>query len=208
MKRILFQGDSVTDALRIRDNDEFSGSGYATLVKAELGYNFPGEYDFLNRGIGGNRSVDVYSRIKTDIINLKPDFMSILVGVNDVWHEYEIANGIDADKFYKIYDMLIAEVKEALPDIKIMILEPFVLKGSATEENWEEFSKEVKKRAQMSEKIAEKYNLPFIKLQEGFNKLAEKSEASYWLFDGVHPTAMGHEYIKREWIKAFEKLTV
>ncbi len=205
MKRILFQGDSITDALRQRDNDEYSGSGYATLVKAELGFEFPGEYEFFNRGIGGNRSVDVYSRIKTDIINLKPDIMSILMGVNDVWHEFEIENGIDADKYFKIYDMLISEVKEALPHIKIMIMEPFVLNGTDTRENWEEFNKEVKKRAQMSRKIAQKYDLPYIELQDGFDKLSENTETSYWIYDGVHPTAMGHEYIKREWIKTFKK---
>ncbi len=208
MKRILFQGDSITDALRQRDNDEYSGSGYATLVKAELGFEFPGEYEFFNRGIGGNRSVDVYSRIKTDIINLKPDIMSILMGVNDVWHEFERENGIDADKYFKIYDMLISEVKEALPHIKIMIMEPFVLKGTDTKEKWEEFNKEVKKRAQMSRKISEKYHLPYIELQAGFDKISENIETSYWIYDGVHPTAMGHEYIKREWIKAFKKLSL
>ena len=87
-------------------------------------------------------------------------------------------------------------------------MEPFVLKGTATLENWDNFSKEVKERAKMSEKIAEKYDLPYIKLQEGFDKLSENTEASYWIFDGVHPTAMGHEYIKREWIKTFKKMSV
>lgn len=206
MKRILFQGDSITDALRIRDNEEFSGSGYATLVKAELGFEFPGEYEFFNRGISGNRSVDVYARIKTDIINLKPDVMSILMGVNDVWHEYEVQNGIDSEKYFKIYDMLISEVLESLPHIKIMIMEPFIVKGTATLENWDEFSRKVKECANMSKKIAEKYDLPYIELQDGFDKLSENAETSYWVFDGVHPTAMGHEYIKREWIKAFKKI--
>mgnify|MGYP003296643817 CR=1 FL=1 len=104
--------------------------------------------------------------------------------------------------------MLISEVKEALPHIKIMIMEPFVLKGTDTKEKWEEFNKEVKKRAQMSRKISEKYNLPYIELQDGFDKISENIEASYWIYDGVHPTAMGHEYIKREWIKAFKKLSL
>ena len=85
--------------------------------------------------------------------------MSILIGVNDVWHEISRENGVCADKYFKIYDMLIDEVKSALPDIKIMILEPFVLKGSATEENWEAFDSEVRKRASMAKKIAEKYKV-------------------------------------------------
>ena len=102
--------------------------------------------------------------------------------------------------------MLIEEIKAALPDIKIMIMEPFVLKAGATEANWDCFSSEVKKRAEKAREIAQKYNLPFIALQNGFDKLSENIEASYWLRDGVHPTTMGHEYIKNEWIKAFTAL--
>jgi lysophospholipase L1-like esterase len=87
-----------------------------------------------------------------------------------------------------------------------MIMEPFSLKGFGNEAYWETFDKEVRMRAQMAKKIAEKYNLPFIPLQEGFDDLAEKADASYWLGDGVHPTAMGHEFIKNEWMKAFKAL--
>ena len=204
--KILFQGDSITDAGRVREDETNVGRGYPILVKAKLGLENPGKYEFINKGISGNRVVDLYARIKSDIINLKPDVMSILIGVNDVWHEISRENGVDADKFYKIYDMLIEEVKTALPDIKIMIMEPFVLKASATQENWEEFNTEVKKRAQMAKKIAEKYNLPFIELQKGFDELTKKEEPSYWLKDGVHPTEMGHEYIKNQWLEAFKIL--
>ena len=205
--RILFQGDSITDASRARDNDDNVGVGYPLLVKASLGFEEPGKYEFFNKGISGNRVTDVYARIKNDIINLKPDVMSILIGVNDVWHEFlPSPNGVDADKYYKIYDMLIEEVEAALPDIKIMILEPFVLKGTATADK-EAFFTEVPKRAEMAKKIAEKYSLPYIPLQAGFDELTKKAEESYWLRDGVHPTAMGHEYIKNEWLKAFKKLT-
>ncbi len=204
--RILFQGDSITDAGRVRENDASMGEGYALLVKAALGFEKCGKYEFLNRGINGNRVTDIYARIKDDIINLKPDVMSILVGVNDVWHEFMRENGISADKYFTIYDMLIKEIKTALPNIKIMIIEPFVLNGPATERHWEEFEAEVKKRAEMAKKIAEKHNLPFIKLQAGFDKLSENTETTYWLRDGVHPTAMGHEYIKQQWIKAFNAL--
>jgi len=202
--KILFQGDSITDAVRTRDHEYYKGSGYANLVSASLGFEYPGKYEFFNRGIGGNRIVDLYARIKTDIINLQPDIMSILIGVNDVWHEFSYSNGVDAEKFYKVYAMLIEEVKEALPDIKIMILEPFALKARATEEHWEEFRSETEKRAAMSKKIADTYNLPFIPLQKGFDELAEKVSADYWLFDGVHPTASGHEYIKTQWIETFK----
>lgn len=212
MKRILFQGDSITDAGRDRQNFSNLGIGYPTLVKAELGFENPEVFDFQNRGISGNRIVDVYSRIKSDIINLSPDYMSILIGVNDVWHEISYQNGVDAEKFKKIYCMMLDEIYEALPDIKIMILEPFVLEGSATcdteemPDKWNVFNAEVKKRAEMARSVAQKYNIPFIPLQENFDSVSEKTENSYWLADGVHPTAMGHELIKREWIKHFEKI--
>ena len=202
--RILFQGDSITDAGRDYNNDATLGRGYALLVEASLGYSEPGEHMFINKGISGNRIVDLYARMKRDILNYKPDVMSILIGVNDVWHELgDSPNGVDADKFFKIYSMLIEEVKAELPNIKIMIMEPFVLEACSTEANWEYFKTETKKRAEMAKKIAEKYNLAFIPLQDGFDALAKKAPNNYWLGDGVHPTAKGHEYIKGEWLKAY-----
>lgn len=208
--RILFQGDSITDAGRVRDNDGSVGLGYPLLVKAALGYSEPLAHEFINRGISGNRIVDVYARIKKDIINVKPDIMSILIGVNDVWHEFsDSPNGVDADKFYKIYDMLITEVKEALPDIKIMIMEPFMLEGNGTSDDGDKltrFRTEVEKRAVMAKRIADEHGLTFIPLQAGFDSLAEKSRPNYWLGDGVHPTPMGHEYIKTQWLSAFNTI--
>ena len=205
--RILFQGDSITDCGRDYNNDSVLGRGYAHLVSASLGYSEPGEHTFINKGISGNRIVDVYARIKRDILNYQPDIMSILIGVNDVWHELsESPNGVDADKFFKIYSMLIEEVKEALPNIKIIIMEPFVLEACSTEGAWDYFKTETKKRAEMAKKIAEKYSLPYIELQGGFDELAKKAPNSYWLGDGVHPTAAGHEFIKNEWLKAYKNL--
>lgn len=212
MKKILFQGDSITDAGRDRQNFSNLGIGYPTLVKAELGFEKPETFDFQNRGVSGNRIVDVYSRIKSDIINLKPDYMSILIGVNDVWHEINWQNGVDAEKFKKIYRMMLEEIYKALPNIKIMILEPFVLEGSATcnteeiPDKWNIFNAEVKKRAQMAKSVAQKYNISFVPLQDKFDAVSENTENSYWLADGVHPTAMGHELIKREWIKQFAEI--
>ena len=210
-KLILFQGDSITDCDRSRQAHIRQGFGYATMVQGQLGYDCPGEYDFQNRGISGNRIIDVYARIKADIINLKPDYMSLLIGVNDVWHELGGNNGIAPEKFEKIYCMLIEEIKEALPEIKIMLLEPFVLPGTATytEDDptvWERFNTLVRANAAAVKRVAEKYSLPFVELQSGFDALCEKAPASYWLADGVHPTAMGHNFIKNQWLEGFKKL--
>lgn len=204
--KILFQGDSITDAGRDRKSDTNMGTGYPYFISGEFRYKYPNKYEFCNKGISGNRIVDLYARIKSDIINLEPDVMSILIGVNDVWHEVDYKNGVDADKFYKIYSMLIEEVKAALPDIKIMILEPFALKGTGNENAWEYFSDEVKKRAEVAKRIADEYGLKFIPLQDGFDKLCETAPADYWLRDGVHPTSAGHNYIKEAWVNAFREL--
>ena len=212
-KIILFQGDSITDCGRNRDDITSTGVGYANMVKGELGYEHPGEYEFINKGISGNRIVDVYARIKSDIINLKPDYMSLLIGVNDVWHELGgRRNGVSAEKFEKIYDMLIGEISEALPNIKIVILEPFVLEGTATAateaepERWNYFRTEVPLRAAAARRIAEKYGLRFVELQNKFDLACMQAPASYWLRDGVHPTSMGHWIIKNELTKAFTEL--
>ncbi len=102
--------------------------GYPLLVKSQLLFENPNEYEFVNTGISGNRIVDLYAAIKARFINHKPDYASILIGVNDVWHEIGDKNGVDTDKFEKIYSMLIEEIKEALPDIKLIILEPELLR--------------------------------------------------------------------------------
>lgn len=212
MKKILFQGDSITDCNRTKLPMENMGAGYPLLVQAKLGFESPGEYEFVNRGISGNRIVDLYSRIKADIINIAPDYVSFLIGVNDVWHDLDFQNGVSAEKYEKLYCMLIEEIKEALPNIKIMILEPFCIEGSATENTeeepnkWNEFSSEVKKRAEKARAVAEKYGIVFIPLQDKFNKAIETMENQYWIADGVHPAVAGHELIKREWLKGFEML--
>lgn len=208
MKKILFQGDSITDCGRNAHSGSMIsiGQGYAMLVCSALGYKHPQEYEFENRGISGNRIVDVYSRIKTDGWNLEPDVLSILIGVNDVWHEIASWNGVDAVRYEKVYRMLIEDTLERLPNIKIMILEPFVLKASATEENWDEFKNEVALRAEAAKRIADDYKLIFVPLQEKFDLAAKKTnDTSYWLADGVHPTPAGHGLIAEAWLEAFEK---
>ena len=212
MKTILFQGDSITDCCRNRDISKSVGLGYPNLIKAKLGFDEPYSYEFLNRGVSGDRVVDVYARIKADILNLRPDYMSILIGVNDIWHEVSWNNGVSPDKYEKIYCMLIEEIKAELPDLKIMILEPFCLKGSATEnteeqpDRWNAFNGGVREVAKRARAVAEKYGLPFVPLQDKFDEVSKDKDTSYWLMDGVHPEAPGHELIARAWLKAFEKM--
>ena len=202
MKTFIILGDSITDCDRNRDDINSMGMGYPAVVAATIGTRHPQKFRFINEGISGNRIVDVYARIKRDITNQKPDYLSILIGINDVWHEINDKNGVAAPKFEKIYSMLIEEIKEELPEIKIFILEPFVTPGTATDEHIEYFRAETKLRAEAAKRIAEKFDLTFIPLQCVFDDAMTKAPASYWTRDGVHPTTEGHGLIAEELVKA------
>lgn len=211
-KTVLFFGDSITDCARNGDHFLKLGSGYANHVSATLGAQCPNQYEFINRGISGNRIVDLYARIKVDFINLKPDIASIFIGVNDVWHEISREDGVDTPKFEKIYDMMLEEIYSANPDIKLILIAPFVLEGSATcntdeiPDRLNRFITGVAQKVDAVKRIAKKYNLPLIDTQSAFNEALKKAGPDYWTMDGVHPTAAGHEIIKNLWIEEFNKL--
>lgn len=207
MKRILFQGDSITDAHRSRDTDYNIGFGYPGHLSGMLGVDRPGEFECINRGISGNRIVDLYQRIKVDFINLKPDIISILIGINGVWHEVNYQNGVSAQKYEFVYDLLLTELEEALPGVKLIIMEPFMLRGAATlgtpeiPDRYEYYERETPLRAAAAKRLAEKHNCAFVPLQEAFNEACKHAPAEFWISDGVHPTPAGHQLIARQWIK-------
>lgn len=202
--KILFLGDSITDMCRCRDNDNvYMGNGYVFYVAGDIKRENPSA-EIINRGNGGNRIVDLYSRIKKDVWNLEPNVLSILIGVNDVWHEIDFQNGVDIDRFIKIYDMLISDTLKVLPKVKIILCEPFVLKGTSTEEHYERFL-QVKEYAKVIKALAEKYSLEFLPLQEVFDKAAAKTCARDYLPDGVHPGVAGARLIADEWMKLYNE---
>jgi len=211
--KILFLGDSITDMNRDRINPKsdnvFSyGSGYPIFIAGELYKNNPSAYEIINRGISGNRIVDLYARIKSDVWNETPDVLSILIGVNDVWHEVCSNNGVDIERFEKVYKMLIKDTLKVLPNVKIILCEPFVLKGSATQDTEDIPDKynrflEVYEYAKVVKKLATDFNLPFVSLQEKFNEQAKKYGAEPYLYDGVHPMIAGAKLIAEEWLKVF-----
>lgn len=202
--KILFIGDSITDVGRNVSNGsmESLGQGYPLIISAKLGKEEPMKYSFINVGISGNRIVDLYARIKSDVWNQKPDIISILIGVNDVWHDYD-NNGVEADRFETIYRMFIADTKKQLPNVKFIIIEPFLLNGPCTQTDYNNFRSEVIKRANAAKKIAKEFDIPLVSLQKQYDNLSENIPTTYWLADGVHPTPAGHQIIADEWIKVF-----
>ena len=205
--KLLFLGDSITDMGRRFDVPDYSihsyGDGYVFVLASHFARISPTKYQILNRGISGNRIVDLYARIKKDVWNLKPDVLTILIGTNDVWHELS-QNGVELDRWERIYRTIIDETKERLPDTKIIMCEPYVLYGDATKENFEHFEK-IKEYAKVAARIAHDYGIPFVKLQEPLDKAAEKYSVEDYMFDGVHPAIAGATLIADEWLKVFEK---
>lgn len=207
MKTFVFQGDSITDSERNRGNDWNLGYGYADLVASELNYRRPNEFNFINRGVSGDKVSDMYSRIKRDTIDFRPDYLSILIGVNDVWHplnDEDQTGGFSAERYTQLLSMFIEDVLSVKKDTVIALLEPFVLDGCATHEKIDAFNEGVSERAKAAKAVAEKYNLIFVPLQEVFNEKLKLAPADWWLIDGVHPTHAGHQLIANELIKALE----
>ena len=203
--RILFQGDSITDGGRGREQDinHDMGHGYAFLIASLLGYEQPEQqYQFFNRGISGNRIVDLFGRWQEDTLNLKPDVLSILVGVNDVGREFSEQAGVSAVKYEKVYASLIEESKSQLPDIEFVICEPFILPVGKVKDNWKEWNDEVCQRQEAAKRISAAYGTIYVPLQEPFNDACRQADESYWIWDGIHPTPAGHQLIANEWIKS------
>ena len=206
--KILFYGDSITDAGRSYDvqlPNQQLGRGYVSYAATRLFDEDLAAYDIYNRGVSGNRIVDLYARIKANCWNLEPDVLSILIGVNDVWHEVASQNGVELDRFENIYRLMLRETKERLPETKIMLCEPFVLLGSATEAAYDRFL-EVKKYAEVVKKLADEFSATFVPLQAAFDDAGAKYGNAEILSDGVHPTLKGAVVLGNEWLKAFAKM--
>lgn len=211
-KHILFFGDSITDAGRDKSAPESIGNGFVNLIARELGKKEPDQCVIINRGVSGNRSVDLISRLNQDVISLQPEYVTILSGVNDVWHELSREAGVSAGDFEAHYTGMVQQLQEKIPSVKIIIMGPFVLPGTATVREddpqwWAFFEKELPLREEAAKRVSEKFGLCYIPLQEAFDKaLLDGSEAKTLLHDGVHPAAKGQFLIAQEWLKAFENI--
>ena len=207
MKTILFQGDSITDVGRNREITDANlgmGNGYPFMVTSYLRCHDAAEdYQVFNRGISGNRVVDLYARWKIDALNLRPDILSILIGVNDTWHEKANNNGVEVPRYEMIYRMLLEWTKKELPEVKLILLEPFVLLSEVVEESWID---EINARRAVVKKLAEEFNAIFIPCQSILDKALEKAPQEFWLRDGVHPTLAGHQLLADAWIEATKDL--
>jgi lysophospholipase L1-like esterase len=193
--RILFQGDSITDGNRGRNDDpnHILGHGYCFIIAAKFGAQFPErKLTFLNRGISGNTVQSLAARWQQDTLDLKPDVLSILVGIND--------QGVPLDQYEQVYDKLLADAKAAQPNIRFVLCEPFYLPAGGHKDG-DPRDRDVKQRQGIVAKLAAKHQAALVKLQHVFDEACKRAPAQYWVWDSIHPTYSGHQLVADEWVK-------
>jgi lysophospholipase L1-like esterase len=203
---ILLQGDSITDAGRNRKDEAIPnlssqlGAGYALFTAASILANHPDKnLSLYNRGISGNKVFQLAERWEKDCLELQPNILSILIGVNDFWHTKNGNYQGTIETYATDYQKLISETKSALPNVKIIILEPFIIHGgTALDNTWENDFAPYRNAAK---KIATNNGLIFVPLQSVFNEALKHASAAYWGKDGVHPSVAGAQLMAQAWLK-------
>jgi lysophospholipase L1-like esterase len=203
---ILFQGDSITDSGRNKNDKTFNtsgslGSGYPMLAGANL-LEKKADLDLkiYNKGISGNKVYQLAERWDNDCITLKPDILSILIGVNDIWHKLAGNYNGTVDVYRKDYIALLERTKKALPDVRLIICEPFAVRNvKAVDDKWYPEFYEYQKA---SKDIAEQFGATFIPFQKVFDEAQKSAPGVYWTGDGVHPTLAGAQLMAEAWLEA------
>jgi len=196
---VLFQGDSITDCGRSRTDDTQLGDGYASMVAAWFAARYPCKrVRFLNRGISGNRVRDLAARWQEDCVVLRPTWVSIMIGINDVWRRYDHNDPTSLAAYEDGYHALVQQVVETL-QARVIILEPFVLPVPADRVAWRE---DLDPKIQAARRIACAFNALYIPLDGIFAAASAQREPAYWAGDGVHPSAAGHALIAQAWLRS------
>lgn len=200
--KILFIGDSITDCNRNRSDSNDLGSGYPHLLAAYLLNKYPTyNLEILNRGVGGDKLVDLKHRWEKDCLNHNPDIVSILIGINDVWHDLDIEEQLEEtalEQFEADYRNILKSLAHRT-DARVILMEPFVLPYPKDRVNWR---KQLDPRIQIVRRLANEYHTAFVPLDGVMNALGiENGFQTYTGDDGVHPTLTGHAAIADTWVK-------
>lgn len=202
---ILFQGDSITDSGRKKEeaaanNSSALGKGYAFLAASDLLNKYPEkELQIYNKGISGNKVFQLAERWDADCFDLKPTVLSILVGVNDFWHTLSGKYNGTIETYRTDYDKLLDRTKQKLPDLKLIIGEPYAVTGvKAVDEKWYPAFNDYR---QAAKELAAKYNATFIPYQAIYDKAIKSAPGSYWTPDGVHPGVAGAALMAQAWLE-------
>jgi len=195
--KILFQGDSITEAYRVHSCSDDLGKGYVLHLTQMLNTQFSEKhFTFLNRGVGGDKVTDLKNRWQKDCLDLKPDLISILIGINDVVGRYFWSKPTPSANFENDYRILLEQINDNL-DAKIVLLTPFMDFKTSNVLTHKIF---LKQKINTVKKLSREFNTTLIPLDELFKKVITKSEPNIWSTDGVHPTTKGHRLIAQSWI--------
>ena len=185
MKTWLFQGDSVTDCHRDKSLSASMGDGYVSLLsQTKKGIKF------VNKGVSGERTHDLVMRWTEDLTSIQPNYLTLLIGVNNIWHQYLLNRPSFLYEFSHHIRYMLNQVKRLFPHTKTLILSPFLLECGVVEQAW---IHELDQQISELKLIANDYHLPFLDLHELFKK--SNLPSIQIAEDGVHPTQLGHQII-------------
>jgi len=203
---VLFQGDSITDMHRKRDDFHANsaaalGEGYPFVTASDLLYDYPKKNLVIyNRGVSGNKVFQLADRWDADCLALKPDVVSILVGVNDFWHTITHHYTGTVQTYREDYIRLLSRTKEKLPGVQLIVGEPYALKGvKVVDDSWYPVFDGYRAAAR---EIAGRFGAVFIPYQSIYDKALKLAPATYWSVDGVHPTVAGARLMSDAWLHA------
>ena len=202
--KIVFQGDSVTDAGRDKRNYHHMGNGYAKFASALIAEAHPDvDFEFINFGIGGNRTSELFDRFYNDALIFQPDVISILIGVNDVWHRHNILNIATTDEQTKLNYTCILERIKRESNAKILMMTPYILDHPDVQH----MRSEVDAINVFIKELAAKYADAFVPLDELFDEaMKTQPQPLYYSADGVHPNENGAKFIAKHYAEAMSKL--
>lgn len=200
---VLFQGDSITDAGRDRYNGDHLGSGYVKMAAAWFSSLYPEQsVRFLNRGIGGDRVADLQRRWQEDCLDLRPSWVSIMIGINDTWRRYDRNDPTSVQAYEASYRSILEQTRDRL-NARLILCEPFVLPVPADREAWRE---DLDPKIAVVRRLAREFSALLVPLDAIFAQEATRREPASLAADGVHPTDHGHALIARSWLEAIKVL--
>lgn len=203
--KLVMIGDSITDAGRNYNVgegwQESFGNGYVNLVNALLMSNYPEKkVRVVNKGINGNTIRDLKARWKNDVLDLKPDWVSIMIGVNDAWRYFDcplvLENRVSEEEYRNTYEEILSSIK---PIVKgIIIMRPYIIETNKIDA----FRSKVDSFAKISRECAEKYDAVFVDTQKEFDEFSKVHYSAALSLDRVHPNTAGHMILAKSFLNA------
>lgn len=193
---ILFQGDSITDSGRRNGVGEGLGTGYAYMVATRLTARYPElGLKLLNRGVSGDRTRDLVARWDRDCLSLKPDLVSILIGVNNTWRRYDRNDPTPVELFYDEYRSILSKTREMVGE-NLVVCEPFLLPCPEDRKQWRE---DLDPKIRAVRDLAAEFGATYVPFDGVFAAASTRVDPEYWAPDGVHPTPAGHALMADAW---------